>query len=144
MGAQRILGAPINPAGLFLIELVMKARRNHRKPQSKNRDNETTKQKKLKEVREKIRMEEEKMLELKIQKRMQLEQERLLRRFHSKRTRREIIGEKSLRCCFAHPTTAIPGRDPARHWKDSLGKWSYQHIYLKSIYSLIKLRFARS
>ena len=58
------------------------------KAQSKDKQDDDAKQKKLAEVRERIRKEEEEKLELKIQKRMQQEEERLAGKSRSKRTRK--------------------------------------------------------
>ncbi|KAL8114413.1 hypothetical protein AgCh_021315 [Apium graveolens] len=62
-----------------------------KKDQSK-KESEAAKQRKLEEVREQIRKEEEAKLELKIQKRMQLEEEKLAKS-RSKRTRRDPTPE---------------------------------------------------
>ncbi|KAL8120547.1 hypothetical protein AgCh_017651 [Apium graveolens] len=57
------------------------------------KETEAAKQRKLEEVREQIRKEEEAKLELKIQKRMQLEEDKLLAKSRSKRTRRDPTPE---------------------------------------------------
>ena len=67
-----------------------KGKEKSQKAQSKDKDNEVAKQRKLEELRERIRREEEEKLEQKIQKRLQLEEEKLLSRTQSKRTLKEI------------------------------------------------------
>ncbi|KAL8135945.1 hypothetical protein AgCh_010532 [Apium graveolens] len=68
-----------------------KEKKNKKKPSRK--ETEATRKKKLEEMREQIRREEEAKLELKIQKMMQLEKEMLLAKTKGKRTRRDPTPE---------------------------------------------------
>ncbi|KAL8149780.1 hypothetical protein AgCh_006695 [Apium graveolens] len=67
--------------------------KKNQKDQGNKKETEAAKQKRLKEMREQIRKEEEAKLELKIQRRMQLEEEKLLAKSRTKRTRRDPTPE---------------------------------------------------
>lgn len=60
------------------------------KAQNENRDDEAEKIKKLAKLRDKIRQEEHAKLELKVQKRIREEKDKILRKSRSKRTHRDI------------------------------------------------------
>ncbi|KAL8147058.1 hypothetical protein AgCh_004689 [Apium graveolens] len=73
--------------------LSHRRRRGTQKDQGKKKETEVTKQKRLEEMREQIRKEKEAKLELKIQKRMQLKEEKLLAKSRIMRTQREPTPE---------------------------------------------------